>query len=201
MSSLSLLQIKKNATVAKVLVLASMAALTAGFGMEPRRGVALVTKMRAPSTSTTALNLNPRIAKMIDGEYWRESHLKEWEHERHQHDEAVLEHNLPAKFDAAEDAFFEPTFHIQEKKDRKMAREHPQKYCADRCLSTGYCDAFEDFFALSPEEAVGFCTDCVLSEDEEPCEIPYEAMDALLLGEQEQHGPKKQQSDGGPLRP
>jgi hypothetical protein len=110
------------------------------------------------------------------------------EQERFEHNEAVLEHDLPAQFDAADDDFFEPTFHIQEKKDRKMAREHPQQYCADRCLATGYCDAFEDIFDFSPAEVIGFCTDCVLSEDEEPCDIPYDAMDEFLKNEKPSDG-------------
>lgn len=120
---------------------------------------------------------------MIDGEYWRETHMKQWTKERHEHDEAVLEHKLPTQFDVAEDEFFEPTFHIQERKDRKMARENPQKYCADRCLTTGYCDAFEDFFKFSAAEVIEFCNECVLSEDEEPCDIPYDAMDEFLRDE------------------
>jgi hypothetical protein len=27
-------------------------------------------------------------------------------------------------------------------------------------------------FEFSPEEVIAFCTDCVLADDEEPCEIP-----------------------------
>jgi hypothetical protein len=29
-------------------------------------------------------------------------------------------------------------------------------------------------FRLSPEEVMAFCTNCVLSDDEEPCDIPEE---------------------------
>lgn len=29
-----------------------------------------------------------------------------------------------------------------------------------------------DFFELSPKEVLKFCEECVLSEEEEPCEVP-----------------------------
>lgn len=32
--------------------------------------------------------------------------------------------------------------------------------------------ATQDMFEMGPEEVIMFCTDCVLSEDEEPCDIP-----------------------------
>ena len=119
----------------------------------------------------------------LDDEFYRETHLKEWNQERRKHDEAVLDRSVPAVFEVDEADLLEPTFHLQEKKDRKLARNNPQKYCADRCLTTGYCDAFEDFFNFSAQEVVQFCKECVLSEDEEPCDIPYDAMDEFLKKE------------------
>jgi hypothetical protein len=53
-----------------------------------------------------------------------------------------------------------------------MAREDPARYCADRCVSTGNCQVWEDMFELSAKEVMAFCEGCVLSEDEEPCDIP-----------------------------
>ena len=61
------------------------------------------------------------------------------------------------------------------KKDEKMASDSPMRYCADRCVSTGNCDVFEDMFNMDPREVVEFCSECVLSEDEEPCDIPESA--------------------------
>mmetsp|Transcript_33277 Transcript_33277/g.56570 ORF Transcript_33277/g.56570 Transcript_33277/m.56570 type:complete len:197 (+) Transcript_33277:143-733(+) len=58
------------------------------------------------------------------------------------------------------------------KKDERMASDDPRRYCADRCVSTGNCDVFEDMFEMGPSEVMEFCTDCVLSEDEEPCDVP-----------------------------
>jgi hypothetical protein len=57
-------------------------------------------------------------------------------------------------------------------KDKKMAREDPMRYCADRCIATGNCDVYEDIFQLSPQEVLSFCNDCVLSEEKEECDIP-----------------------------
>jgi len=61
------------------------------------------------------------------------------------------------------------------RKDEKMAADNPMRYCADRCVSTGNCDVFEDMFNMDPREVVEFCSECVLSEDEEPCDIPESA--------------------------
>ena len=69
-------------------------------------------------------------------------------------------------------------------KDKKMARNDPQRYCADRCVATGNCDVYEDIFQLSPEEVLAFCNDCVLSEEKDECDIPdafYEFGDESLL--------------------
>jgi hypothetical protein len=36
-----------------------------------------------------------------------------------------------------------------------------------RCFLSVYCS-----FDFSPEEVIKFCTDCVLSEDQEECDVP-----------------------------
>jgi len=60
----------------------------------------------------------------------------------------------------------------QHAKDKKMARENPVKYCADRCIATGNCEVYEDIFELSASEVIAFCTDCVLDETKEECDLP-----------------------------
>jgi hypothetical protein len=57
-------------------------------------------------------------------------------------------------------------------KDKKLAKEDPQRYCADRCVATGNCDVYEDIFDLSPQQVLAFCKECVLSEDKDECQIP-----------------------------
>lgn len=32
---------------------------------------------------------------------------------------------------------------VQQRRDKKLARERPEKYCANRCVATGNCDVFE----------------------------------------------------------
>jgi hypothetical protein len=65
---------------------------------------------------------------------------------------------------------------FQKRKDRRMARDSPEQYCADRCVSTGYCDVYEDMFDMSSEEVIKFCKECVLSQEEEPCDVPDKIM-------------------------
>jgi hypothetical protein len=61
---------------------------------------------------------------------------------------------------------------IQMRKDRRMARDDPARYCADRCVATGNCQVWEDMFEMAADEVQQFCKECVLSEDEEPCNVP-----------------------------
>jgi len=78
---------------------------------------------------------------------------------------------LPKNFEFSED-FTEMPNTKQMMRDKKLAFDDPQRYCADRCVTTGNCEVFEDFYELSPTDVMKFCTDCVLSEGEEPCDIP-----------------------------
>ena len=73
---------------------------------------------------------------------------------------------LPDQYEFNED-FETSTNFIVKRKDQKMAFDDPQRYCADRCISTGNCDVFEDLYKMSATEVMEFCTDCVLSEEEE----------------------------------
>lgn len=132
---------------------------------------------KAPATSR--LFLEDRIANLIDHELYRQQHKKEYENEwMEKNREAVfrrLNDDIPMEAD-------EETDFRQARKDRRLARTNPQSYCADRCITTGNCDVYEDIFEFSPEQVMEFCSDCVLSEEEEPCEIPdafYELEDFL----------------------
>merc|ERR1711862_252732 len=99
----------------------------------------------------TFLNLEDRVARMVDEEYYRITHKKEYEE------------NYKKKTTEDKRQFI---------RDKRLADSDPEKYCADRCLSTGSCEVYEDFFKMSAEQVVEFCSDCVLSDDEEPCDIP-----------------------------
>mmetsp|Transcript_52096 Transcript_52096/g.79107 ORF Transcript_52096/g.79107 Transcript_52096/m.79107 type:complete len:160 (-) Transcript_52096:230-709(-) len=126
--------------------------------------------------STTTLFLEDWVANLIDEELYRQSHKKDFENE-------WMEKNRAAVFSRMEtDFMFEPdkTEFVMHKRDEKMAKEDPQKYCADRCVTTGNCDIYEDYFEMSPQEVIKFCTECVLSEEEEECDIPDGFYDKLM---------------------
>eukprot|EP00526_Cylindrotheca_closterium_P023168 CAMPEP_0113638978 /NCGR_PEP_ID=MMETSP0017_2-20120614/20435_1 /TAXON_ID=2856 /ORGANISM="Cylindrotheca closterium" /LENGTH=162 /DNA_ID=CAMNT_0000550143 /DNA_START=29 /DNA_END=517 /DNA_ORIENTATION=- /assembly_acc=CAM_ASM_000147 len=131
-----------------------------------------------PPSSSTVLFLEDWVADMIDGELVRQSHKKEYENE-------WMEKNRAAVLSRMETDFV-PVLEMdgdgfrQQRKDRLMAEKDPAKYCADRCITTGHCDVYEDFFELSPEQVIEFCVDCVLSEEEEPCDIPDGFYDKLM---------------------
>ena len=105
------------------------------------------------------------VADLIDGELYRQAHKKEFEKE-------WMEKNRGAVFSRVESDFApmlddDKEDFRQHRKDEKMAFSDPERYCQDRCVATGNCDILEDFYELSPEDVLKFCTDCVLSEDED----------------------------------
>ena len=145
---------------------------------------------RSPRPSTR-LFLEDHIANMIDNEMRRlyQKHVTESEWNAKQAAWAAETNTLPenydftAEFEAMSPSDVVPGFSSgvdrsrdttspRRRKDEKMASNDPMRYCADRCVTTGNCDVFEDMFDLGPEEVIKFCKDCVLSEEEEPCDVP-----------------------------
>lgn len=134
---------------------------------------------------TTRLFLEDHIADLIDRELYRQSHKKEFEREWMEKNRGAVLHSLGGGGGGGFDhesmsmSFDERAEAMREhKKDLKLASHDPQRYCADRCVSTGNCDIFEDFYHLSPEEVLNFCEECVLSEQDGECDLPeffYEA--------------------------
>jgi len=128
------------------------------------------------SRMTTHLNLENHIAEMIDGEVTRLTNIGQWRHEQAEKVKKGREPTVPQGFDFNSASDFQPNAGaaqtIQKRKDKRMAREDPARYCADRCVSTGNCEIWEDMFDMSATEVQQFCTGCVLSEDEEPCDVP-----------------------------
>mmetsp|Transcript_17534 Transcript_17534/g.27499 ORF Transcript_17534/g.27499 Transcript_17534/m.27499 type:complete len:171 (+) Transcript_17534:119-631(+) len=136
----------------------------------------------APAVTTSRisseLHLENHIADMIDNEVDRLRNIGLWhqkEAEKHKKWKE-MEPSLPKGFDFNSVDEFQPTSDaskkIQMRKDRRMARDDPMRYCADRCVSTGNCQVWEDMFELSAKEVMTFCEECVLSEEEEPCDVP-----------------------------
>lgn len=110
------------------------------------------------------------IQRRIDGEVDRLNHKQEIENARvqRQREWAKMEPSIPKGFDFEEGFTLETTSFdrdrvfgsvpgfsgmsgvskVQRRKDEKMANDDPARYCADRCVSTGNCDVFEDMFEL-----------------------------------------------------
>lgn len=120
----------------------------------------------------------------IDLELLRLTNKQEYEKQVGKKNKAATEPALPSNFDSGN--FFgmlnpnsvEQEDSVQKRRDTRMARNNPEQYCADRCVSTGYCDVYEDMFEMSPAEVLKFCKDCVLSDEEEPCDIPDKMLDS-----------------------
>lgn len=133
------------------------------------------------SRVTTHLNLENHIADMIDGEVNRLQNIVGWRREQAQKLKEGQEPSIPAGFDFNSVNDFTPNTgaaqKIQMRKDKRMARDDPARYCADRCVATGNCEIWEDMFEMAADEVQAFCTGCVLSEEEEPCDVPEKFME------------------------
>lgn len=64
---------------------------------------------------------------------------------------------------------------VQFRKDAMLASRDTRKWCLDRCLNTGHCEAVEDILHMSTKEVMNFCTECA-SLDE--CELDEQARSA-----------------------
>lgn len=140
------------------------------------------TRLHGKQESSTRLYLEDHIADMIDLELLRLTNKREYEKQRREKNKAVAEQSLPSNFESGD--FFNvfksnpDQESIEKRRDRRMATNSPEQYCADRCVSTGHCDVYEDMFEMGPEEVIKFCKECVLSDDEEPCDIPDKMLDS-----------------------
>jgi len=172
---------------------AALAAFAACFLLSRSSGFAdAFTSVGYRRKQPTRLFLEDWVADMIDGELYRQGHKQEFENEWMEKNRGAIMSRLQQAgglagvagqeggatnlmMDAEED-------YRTRRKDVKMALSDPQKYCADRCLTTGNCDVYEDFFEMTPEKVMEFCEECVLSEGEEPCDVPdafYDLYDDL----------------------
>mmetsp|Transcript_9212 Transcript_9212/g.10739 ORF Transcript_9212/g.10739 Transcript_9212/m.10739 type:complete len:165 (-) Transcript_9212:272-766(-) len=122
------------------------------------------------SRLSTKLYLEDHIAEMIDTNHHRLFHKEALEQRRQENNSRVKEPVTPLDYEFTSDELSDNA--VEMRRDQMLANKDPQKYCADRCVSTGHCDVFEDLFDFSAEEVMAFCTDCVLSEEDEPCDMP-----------------------------
>ena len=118
---------------------------------------------------TTTLYLEDHIAKMIDNEmrrlYQKHETQSQWEAQQRELQNEI--HGLPENYDFESEFTTDSTQYQnpasvqgftsgvnrsisgpQRRKDEKMVEDDPMRYCADRCVSTGNCDVFEDMFEM-----------------------------------------------------
>ena len=103
----------------------------------------------------------------IDEEIFRQEHKNELEREAELNRKVMVEEALPKNFEFSSLSDVNDGDLLETRKDKRLAFKKPEVYCADRCLTTGHCDVYEDFLEMSVEEVLAFCTDCVLSDDDE----------------------------------
>lgn len=108
---------------------------------------------------STKLYLEDHIARMIDAELQRLQHKNEIDRAWHQKNEKFIERDIPTGFDFEERTMMENVLGPrQRRKDKALARDDPQAYCADRCVSTGNCEVFEDMYVYSISDDINAYT-------------------------------------------
>ncbi|KAL3816159.1 hypothetical protein ACHAXA_001646 [Cyclostephanos tholiformis] len=156
--------------------LASASALRGGIIPEVSAFVYPAPPSPRARAATTHLNLENHIADMIDNEHERQRNIDQWRLKQTEKLNKLREPTLPSGFDFNTPADLkingDAAMKVQMRKDRRMAKDDPSRYCADRCVSTGNCQVWEDMFDMDADEVQKFCKECVLSLDEEPCDIP-----------------------------
>lgn len=98
------------------------------------------------STSTTRIFLEDDIADMIDRELYRQQHIKEFENEWMEKNKGAVLQSLKDDYAISIDEDELRQNFRQKMKDNKLAKKDPRAYCADRCITTGNCDVYEDMY-------------------------------------------------------
>ena len=99
------------------------------------------------ATTTTQLFLQDWVADLIDQELYRQGHKKEYESAWMEKNRAAVLSRMESDFGPIMDGPDETEFRMHNK-DKRMAEEDPERYCADRCIATGNCDIYEDLYVL-----------------------------------------------------
>lgn len=103
------------------------------------------------SVNPNHLFITKRDELLIDAEYFREKHPEQFKKEWMKKNKEMIFHIDPEK-EEDEDPYRyyedmteeEYNFYPEEMRDRRLAHDDPQRYCQDRCISTGHCDVYED---------------------------------------------------------
>ncbi len=135
----------------------------------------LTNRKHSPPFSSSSCPM-PLIHSRIDNELERLRNIDQWRIGQAEKLNKLREPTMPPGFDFNTPADLkvnaDAATKVQMRKDRRLARDDPSRYCADRCVSTGNCQVWEEMFDMAADEVQRFCKECVLSLDEEPCDIP-----------------------------
>jgi hypothetical protein len=96
----------------------------------------------ARSADSTRLFLEDWVADLVDGELIRQSHKDDYEREWMEKNREAVMNRMEVDFTPEIDPDVDEI--RQRRKDERLARKSPEQYCADRCVSTGHCDVYED---------------------------------------------------------
>eukprot|EP01083_Nonionella_stella_P100559 283760_1 len=170
---------------------ASLTALLAAMALSSIPEVSSFVQPAPSLRVATNLNLENHIAEMIDSEVERLQDIGSWRRNQAEKLKKGKEDVLPQGFDFNSPTDFSPNAgaaqKIQMRKDKRMARTDPARYCADRCVATGNCEVWEDMFEMAADEVQAFCNNCVLSEEEEPCDVPEKFIENAGMNAWELH--------------
>lgn len=118
-----------------------------------RRAAIFLVKVRMPSRPRTyacqrsTARLHPQRWKYLQGRNWRSG---------------VTDLDRLKAAEMAEA--------MQARKDKKLAESDTRRWCVDRCLSTGHCEAVEDILRMTTKQVMAFCQECA---DEEGCDLDF----------------------------
>jgi hypothetical protein len=124
-----------------IMSLLSMTAMVASaFVVRPQQA-------QLARTASTRLFLEDWVADLIDGELFRQGHKDEFDKEWMEKNRGKMFYHMQSiggeALMAAAEIDNQEDFRMHAK-DQKLAVLDPQKYCADRCITTGNCDIYED---------------------------------------------------------
>jgi len=95
---------------------------------------------------------------MIDEEIYRQQHKKEFENKWMEKNRGAILHSMSGASTSSGSGSStssngnalmdddQQELMRERVKDKRLASNDPERYCADRCLSTGNCDVYEDLY-------------------------------------------------------
>ena len=110
---------------------------------------AFVVMTPAVRPQSTRIFLEDDIADMIDRELYRQQHLKDFENEWMEKNKAAVLQKLNSDdyMMSMDEEELRENFR-QMQRDKRLAKKDPEAYCAERCITTGNCEVYEDMYVI-----------------------------------------------------